>query len=306
MAASLFATGRAYETFTSGPETLVAKSPIILVGRVAALSKRVVSTSTPAGPDAIPLKWIVTGRVDNPTALKGSSGSTMVNFSREEQSPFLPPARNGEEWEAEYGDFGEGDSVVLFGGPQHFPAKALPSGVGERDLASLVRDIVSIETGTKGDRQRAWLTYLDDARFDESRKSALRALVQMPIEWKALAPALDHFWDRASLSAGVRAFSFGIVVYGLTQERWKADQVSVADFLVRRFEAEENPKLVLQYVLHLKLALKYSLQGHEKGVLEPVPKRIADALRRREPIVSRMPDIAEQYRQIRATYPGLI
>ena len=50
MAASLFATGRAYETFTSGPETLVAKSPIILVGRVAALSKRVVSTSTPAGP----------------------------------------------------------------------------------------------------------------------------------------------------------------------------------------------------------------------------------------------------------------
>lgn len=305
MATMFFGSQRAEQIFTTGPENLVANSTIILAGHVSSVSKKIVSTTEPPGPDASPLKWIITGEIHNPTALKGSAGGP-VKFSRPEQDLALPSPRDRDLWEDDYSYFHDGDSIVLFGRSDHFPTKVLPSGSGQRDLVSLVRDIIAIEAGTKGEPGQAWLSYLNNAPTEQGRKSALRVLVQMTIGWKELAAALDRLLSTASLTDDMRAFSFGIVVNGLTQHRWKSDQVSVADFLARRFEAEQNPKLLLRYILFLKVLLNYSMDQAEKEDREPIRKRIINSLKRREATVSMIPELAEQYRQIRAAYPDML
>ena len=76
--------------YRAGLETVVSQSPTILAGPVTHYSKRVVSESAP-GPDAIPLKWVVTARVEHPQVLKGSHAAKPVVFSRAEQSMMIPP-----------------------------------------------------------------------------------------------------------------------------------------------------------------------------------------------------------------------
>jgi hypothetical protein len=305
MAATLFATGAADQTYSTGPETLIADSTTILAGPISALSKQIVSTSEPPGPDAIPIKWIIAGLVDSPTPLKGS-GAGPVTFSRPEQSLLLPPSRDGEDWVRIYGDFQEGDQVVLFLNGDRSLRRALPSGSGERDLISLVRDIIALQSGMRGEPRQAWLSYLNGSPLDQGRQAALRVLVQMPIEWTQLSPALDRLIANASMTDKMRAFSFGIVVFGLTHDRWKADQVAVSAFLCRQFESERRPRLLLQYVLSLKVALQYTMEEATRSAREPERKRIVDCLKRRESTAPMTPEVADQYRQIRATYPGII
>jgi hypothetical protein len=125
------------DTYLQGPETLSARASAILCGFIAGYDKQVVSTSIPSGSDAIPLKWMVKGRVDEPVALKGTVLGA-VSFSRMEQSPFLPGDRERERWELEYGDLDTRGRVILFFSDAHARAlsKAIPSGAGERDLIS--------------------------------------------------------------------------------------------------------------------------------------------------------------------------
>jgi len=306
LASMAYAAKRADEIYTAGPETLTARATKIVAGPVSAYSKRVLSTSEPPGPDAIPLKWIIAGRVDNPKPLKGPATGA-VSFTRAEHSALIADTVDVPSWELAYGDLRQSGQVVLFLGsdPENDVIQAVPSADGELDLASLVRDIVAIQSNPGNGKLKAWLAYLGTARNDHGREAALRSLVQMNADWKRMRPTLDRFMGNPSLSQHMCGFGFGIVVFGLTNQKWEQDQVSVADFLGRQFEIARTPKLAFQYILSLKMALRYTMEEAARGDREPIRKQIIDGLRRNEPVASRTPEVAEQYRQIRATYPSL-
>lgn len=297
---------RADEIYTVGPETITARATQIVAGLVSVYSKRVLSTSEPSGPTAIPLKWIVSGRVGNPAQLKGSKVGA-VSFTRAEQSVLVPDTGDRQLWELDYGAVCEGGQVVIFLGtdPANPVLRAVPSASEDLDLASLVRDIVAIQSKPGTAKLDAWLAYLLTAQNDHGREAALRSLVQMDADWKQMRPALDRMMSTSHLSERMSGFAFGIVVFGLMGEKWEQDQISVAEFLTRQFESPRTPKLELQYILSLKLALKFTMEDAARGAREPLRKLIINSLRRAEPIASKMPGVAEQYRQIRATYPTL-
>ncbi len=301
------AAGRAEEIYTTGPETLAARVAQIVSGPVSAYSKQVIATSEPPGPSAIPLQWVVTGRVDSPAPLKGPA-TKAVSFSKTEPSLALGDPREISSWELDYGQLRPSGQVVLFlsGDPAKPVIKALPSGDGERDLASLLRDIVAIESNPVGEKQmNAWFSYLGSARTDHGREAALRSLVQMKADWKRMRAALEGLDANASRSERICRFTFGIVVFGLTSQAWEPDQISVADFLGRKFESARTPGLELQYILSLKLALRYTMEESERAMREPIRERIMDSLKRSESRASKTPELADQYRQIRAAYPAL-
>jgi hypothetical protein len=294
------------ETYMQGPETLSARASAILCGSIAGCDKQIVSTSKPPGPDAIPLKWMVKGRVDDPVALKGSVLGA-VSFSRMEQSPFLPGERERERWELEYGDLDARGRVILFFSDERTRAisKAIPSGAGERDLIALVRDVVAIQARPAAEAQTAWLSYLLNARFDQGKKAALRTLVRERTPWQQLQPVIERLMGDAKLSTPMREFAFGIVVIGLRRDRWQSDPMSVVDFLCRQFGVEADRELLLLYILQLKLLLHYASQEAERAAWAPALKRTADCLRRRESALSAVPELAEEYRELRAAHPGL-
>lgn len=300
------AAGRAEEIYTAGPETLTASVAQILAGPIAEFSKRILSASEPAGPDAIPLKWVVKGRVESPKALKGAEQGPIA-FTRAENSIFISDEIDVPSWELGYGDLQQSGQVVLFvgGDPANPVIQAIPSGAGESDLASLVRDIVAIQANPDAE-QDAWLSYVSLARQDHGREAALRSLVRLKANWKRTQPVLEMLMANPSLSQPLRGFVFGIVVFGLTSRAWDRDQLPVADFLCRQFDSARTPELSLRYVLSLKLALNFAMEEATRAARAPVRERIVDSLKRNEPLLARTPALAEQYRQIRASYPGLL
>jgi hypothetical protein len=301
-----YAGTRADAIYTEGPETLTARATQIVAGPVFAYSKQVLSTSEPRGPSAIPLKWIAAGRVDNPLPLKGRATGPF-SFTREEGSVLIADTLDMPSWELEYGEVRPSGQVVLFFGSD--PAKpvlgAVANAEGELDLASLVRDIVAIQSSPPDAQVDRWLAYIETARTNNGREAALRSLVRMDADWKRMRPALERLLAKSSLNEQIRGFTFGIVVFGLSHQKWAQNQVSVADFLGEQFELARAPKLALQYILSLKLALRFAMEEASSEEREPVRKRIVDSLKRSEPVVSRAPELAEQYRQIRAAYPSL-
>ena len=306
LAAMAHAAGRAEEIYTAGPETLTASVAQILTGPISEYSMRILSASEPPGPDAIPLKWIVTGRVDNPSPLKGEV-QRAIAFSRAETSMFISDEIDVPSWELDYGDLQQSGQVVLFmgGGPSNPVIQAIPSGTGEADLASLVRDIVAIQANP-GTELDAWLAYLSSARQDHGREAALRSLVKMKANWKRTQPVLESLVANPSLSQPLRMFVFGVVAFGLTSRAWDRDQLPVADFLCRQFETARAAESSLRYILTLKLVLNYAMEEAAREARAPLRERIVDSLRRSEPLLARTPALAEQYRQIRASYPGLL
>ena len=133
--------------------------------------------------------------------------------------------------------------------------RAVPSASEDLDLASLVRDIVAIQSKPGTAKLDAWLAYLLTAQNDHGREAALRSLVQMDADWKQMRPALDRMMSTSHLSERMNGFAFGIVVFGLMGEKWEQDQISVAEFLTRQFESPRTPKLELQYIfscVHLR------------------------------------------------------
>ncbi len=274
---------------------------------------RILSASEPPGPDAIPLKWVVTGRVDNPRTLRGAVQGAAVAFSRAESSTFVSDETDVPSWELEYGDLQPSGQVVLFvaggpvggGAPANPLTQAIPSGAGEADLASLVRDIVAIQANP-ATQLDAWLAYLSSARQDRGREAALRSLVKMKANWKRTQPVLEGLMANPSLSRPLRAFVFGIVAFGLTTRAWDRDQLPVVDFLCRQFESVRTPESSLGYILSLKRVLNYAMEEAARAARAPLRERIVDSLKRSEPQLARTPALAEQYRQIRASYPGLL
>jgi hypothetical protein len=301
-----YATNRADEIYTTGPEIVTAHAEGIIAGPVSAYSREVLSTSEPPGPDAIPLQWTVSGRVDNPVALKGPATGS-VSFTRAEGSILIADTLEIPSWERAYGDVHPTGQVVLFLGDD--PAKPLlvvPSGEGELDLLSLVRDVVAIQTRPPGAQLDAWLTFLDASKTASGREAALRSLVHMNADWKRVRPGLDRLLANHLLDDRMRAFAVGIVVFGLTKNKWAQDQAPVAEFLGRQLATARSPSLALQYVLQMKLALRYAMEEAARDARAPVRTQIVAALLRNESALSTSPQVAEQYRQIRAAYPGLL
>lgn len=295
--------------YRQGPETLAAAATTIAFGPIAGYSKQVESRSGD-GPDAIPTRWTVIGRIERPVVLKGQAPAGSVAFSRPEHSIFLPPDGSAFPWEADYGEIAPDDNVVLFFGPgaRGRGPRAVPSGDGDRDLIGLVRDVVRIQA-TVGAQARAdqWLAYLGSAPTDERRKAALRSLVAIPIDWARFEPVLRDLLRNPRLGQGIRAFGFGIAAWGVTREAWGADRQVVVEFLGRTFAAEPDPELALLYAYSLELILAYADDEDFRAARQPVRRQVADHLRLRPSLritggPAPEPESEEQYRELRDQY----
>jgi len=290
--------------YIDGPELLTQSAKTIIVGSVSAYSRQVLLTTEPPGPDAVPLDWNVTARVDNATPLKGPAVGP-VSFVRREQSPMLEtggPSKPA--WELAYGDLRPSGTVVLFAADDPAAAHAIPSGQADLDLVSLVRDIVAIQANPA--QVPAWLDYLNGTQLEPGREAALRSLVRQNVDWKTLRPALEQLLKKTTISDRTRTFTFGIVTFGLTEKKWARDEGSVGEFLGRQLGSARQTRLALQYLLQMKLALKYAMEEATRAAREPLRTQLVTALKANESSLSRAPELAEQYRQIRAAYPGLI
>ncbi len=309
MATLTFASGRADEIYRTGPEVLTAQSSTILAGPVSSYSKQVLTSSQPAGPDAVPLTWVVTGRLENPSVLKGMAQGPR-SFSRNEHSVFIPAERNRERWEEQYGDVSPEGRVVLFlsGDPKSPQIKALPSGTDERDLAAIVRDFVAIQAMEPQAQEAAWLAYLERSRTDEGRQAALRSLLRAKIDWNHLGPALDRFSANPSLTETIRGYAFGIVVFGLTEGLWTRSGAAIGQYLCRQFATPpaDDEDLLLDYLLKFKTLLQYTTEEANKAARAPLRTTVGTCLKSRESSLKGSPDLAEQYREIRDAYPGVL
>src|SRR5262249_27938607 len=183
---------RADAIYRMGPETLTAEASAIVTGPVARYAKQVTQQTQP-GPDGVPLQWVVTGQVERPQVLKAPAPPAPLSFPRAERAMFMPPDGSALHWEATYGDLAAGDQVVLFfgdGDPKRI-RRVVPSGNGERDLASLVREVVAIQAAAPAEQVKRWLAYVNNAPSEEGRKAALRSLIVIPVDWDKLEPAVD-------------------------------------------------------------------------------------------------------------------
>lgn len=307
MAAAASDAQRADHIYRIGPETLVAQSFAIYTGRVAKYSKRILEMSQ-SGPDGFPLKWVISGHLDQPASLKGTPPAGAVAFSRPEQSGMLPHPAARMRWETEFGDLGREDGAVVFlqGQPAAQEMTVLPTGHGDRNLAALVSGIVGIQAITDPPKQlAAWASYIERAPMDEGRRAALRSLIASPaVDWPRMEVVLSHALANPALSSAIRAFSFGIVAFAVMHDKWGGEQLKAVDFLGRQFEAERDPRVALQQILNLKLLLGYASEEAAVSSRQPLRQHILACLKRRAAQAPLPPELKEQYQQLGATYPG--
>ncbi len=247
--------GRADDIFTQGPETLIAQTAAIIAGPVSNFSKRVTERS-PDTPSGVPLRWVITGDLINPQFLKGEPTRNAVHFTRSEQAMFVPRPDPLPVWEQNIGEWQEGDSAVVFLARSNPPEiiKVLPSGAGDRDLISLVKEIGSIQSSDKPAPEK-WQVYLLTANGDEKKKIALRSLVDGQISWDQLAPLLQKVMTTADTN--LRLFTFGLIGYQVTHDKWSGGR-SVVDFLCRQLERETDADVTAQYLSHFELMLRFA------------------------------------------------
>lgn len=294
---------RADQIYRTGPETLIAESSAVVAGPATDYSRRVISMSQPES-DGFPLKWIADGQIRQPQVLKGQPKLTVFRFSRPEQSLFIMEDSSDLYWEEIYGELRSGEQAVLFidGETEKSILKVVPSGKGEQDLIALVKDIVKIQALQQADDQTEnWLQYLRSSSSDEGRKAALRSLVNTSVEWAKLAPELNRLLTNLKNSADIRAFSFGIAAFGVIEEKWVNHHQTV-DFLCRRFLAENDAELTMQYLQHLKLILHYSNDESFRKTRQSLRQQVLDCLKRREAAGRLDTQLAAQFKQIWALY----
>ena len=295
---------RADQLYRDGPERLTARSAAIVAGPVANYTKQVTERSNQR-PDGVPLKWVAAGQVDQPETIKGRAAGSM-RFRRPEQVGFLPEQSPIPEWQTNYGEFGPGDSAVIFlvGEPADAIIDVVPSGSGERDLKGLVRDIAAIQARPASEREAAWIAYLDRSSTDEGKKAAIRSLLDARAEWAKVAPGFERLLWNPQTTSAIRAFAFGAAAFGVTEEEWKPGPREAVDFLARIFETESNPRQALQYILTLKLVLQYADEEAARKSREPLRRRVFDAMSRRAASIPLDAALRQQYEQIRAAHPG--
>ena len=288
--------------YTTGPETAIFEAKTILTGYVSGYARHVLSTSEPSGPDAMALKWIASGRVERPVALKGHAMGPL-SFHRKEQSAWESETPSLPLWELAYDEVQPAGEVVLFfGDDSTTPTAVVPSEPGELDLVSLVRDAVGIQANSPEAQTAAWLAYIETAKTDSGRKAGLRSLLRANVDWGHMQPVLERMFANRTLSEPMRTFTFGIVAFGLTNSRWAGHQPEVAAFLGEQLTAARSLNLALQYILAMKLDLRFAMEG-EKRALIRAP--LVAALKENESRLAASPQIAEQYRQLRISYPGV-
>lgn len=246
------------EMFTTGPETLVAQSRAIVAGPVSHYSKEVKEQSQGSAP--IPIRWVISGQLEHPETLKGDAPRTPLCFSREEQSPFLPPLKPVPAWEAEYTQWQPDDKAVVFLGEK--PGEillVLPSGTGERDLISLVRLIVSIHATAQSESAQAaaWQRHLlyGAASSAESRRIALRSLMKLTRYWSDVASTLRGVMS--GKDADLRRYAYGIVAYEIVHDKW-SDAAKAAEFLCTQLANEADAEIAESHLQYIDLMLRFA------------------------------------------------
>lgn len=305
MTMTVFAGSAADQIYQSGPESLAVKSWLIVTGRVTHYSK--LATSASAGAEPIPLTWVVSGQIEQPVAIKGVAPTSPIPFSTEGRSPIAPANPAIPTWQADYGELMPGETAVLFfqGSSEKPTVTALPAGKDSTALVALLEDIVRIQQSAAAEQTAAWLDYLRSTSSDEARKAALRELVRLKTPWSSLAPVLEPQIKDPAASPDFRSFLFGIVTFAVTHEVFAAPRTDAVQFLCREFVATQNPRLLLHYILNLKLLLSYTSQSEGRQGRLPLEKQIVEALNERASIAPLPPELAEQYRQIHATHPAV-
>jgi hypothetical protein len=287
------------DAFVKGPETVVQAASVIVAGPISHGSKQVERYSQP-GPNGFPLEWTFTGQLEHPTVLKGERLPEPIQFSKREISVFVPLSDSSPGWERSYGELSPNGRVVLFFG-QGQPAtmtEAVPSGSGEQDLITLVRDVVAIQAINKpGVQVRRWMDYVKTTLSDQGRKAALRSLVHSDIQWPEFESVVMSLLENPLYSRDIRAFTFAIIAFSLRQRHWHASTLDAVDRLCKVFADETETRLALQYILSLKVLLRYYDADRDLG--PRVRQKIMSGLASRQSrgLVDD-PDLREQYRQI--------
>ncbi|WP_139350292.1 hypothetical protein [Rhodanobacter sp. C03] len=299
-----FAGTGADQIYQSGIESLAARSPLIVAGKITHYNR--VVTSSSAGLEPIPLIWTVSAQIEQLHVIKGAATTTILTFTRVEHSSMVPSNPDIPYWQADYGDLVPGQTAVLFlQGSTGKPATVLPAGEDAGALVILLGDIVRLQEVPGAGQSAAWLDYLRTSRSDKAREAALRVLLQHKTPWNSLAPALESLLKDPITSVDLRGFIFGIVVFAITHEGLAAPQTDPVRFLCREFVAEQNPRSSLQQLLQLKLLLRYTGQSEERQERLPMEKLVIEALNQRAAMKPLPAELEEQYRQIRATYPAV-
>ena len=242
---------RADEIYTSGPETLIAESSVIVAGPVLNLVKQITETHAPSG---TPLRWEIHGEIERPETLKGDRPPSAIRFTRVEQPVFLdqqpqPP------WMSDYLLWQPGDEAVIFFQPAGL--QVFPSGGGERDLVALVRLVVAIQAMSKPEqRSAAWMAILNsDSSTAQAKEAAMRSLVAMRVPFDELLPTFQRVL--ASSERQVRGFAFGLVVFGITHQLW-SEPARPAALLCRKLQAETDDNSVANYLASFSALLNFA------------------------------------------------
>lgn len=303
MPKTAYAGPSASEIYRSGLETLVAASRTVVAGEIGHYEKTVTSSS--AGAESIPLTWIVSAQLEQPQTLKGAPPPAPVGFTRAEQSPLLPPvAGASSQPEGQEGLSPDGMVALFYQGSAERPAIVLPGGENPVARFDLLKEIVAIQAiSNPSEQTAAWLAYLGRCRTGEARQVALRSLLHLNIAWPALAPAAERLMADPSTDQATRSFLFGIVTYALVHDRFAAPHADVARFLCHAFLAARDDRLSLQYLLQLKLLLRYTEQEEARQSRLPLRQQVIAALKQRAAQGNLSSQLEEQYRQIRSAYP---
>jgi hypothetical protein len=298
------ATDRADQIFRIGPETLVVSSSTIVAGRVAHYHKEVLKFSQP-GPDGFPLESKITGQLVEPVALKGSLISGPISFSRTEIAFMSPAPPQNPLWEQDYGELAPDGRVVLFFSGTNSASihKVLPSGAADQDLAALVKEIVSIQQiSDPNQRTQRWLAYLNAGPSAEGYRVTLRSLVRSGTGWQHLESPLRKILTQSGIAPDVRAFTFSIIAFHLTQNGWSENNNAALDLLCTSFSGQKDSKLALQNLGSLSLLLNYANQQPLQDSRRPLREKTVKCLRSWATLGFADPSLAEEYKRIRQQY----
>jgi hypothetical protein len=278
------AMNRLDETFTTGPETLVAQAQTILVGSISQYTKQVEEQSQGSAP--IPVRWTISAKLEHVEALKGNAPKQPLDFRREERSPFLPATVHVPTWQAELGHIQPDDRVVVFlGNKSGEILVVLPSGKQERDLVALIRLIVPIQGLGSGENAQAiaWEKHLHDAGASStaSRRVALRSLMKLTRNWIDVEATLRLVMS--GKDADSRRYAFGLVAFEIVHEKW-SETAGPAEFLCTQLAGEMDAEIAQSHREHVDLVRQFALDEDFREQRKPLLDRLRGCTRHPRPV----------------------